>query len=449
VTRLRTLTGPPGTRLAAWLDSQRHFHGEYLRPLVAPFTALVAAVDAGDGVESSAAAGLPDGAARPEAVAVRLRRDGVPTLWAEPVSVRSAHDVEELCRSRGRSSIDLLRADPSLATELQIGSWFQAAWKGRLVRRALLRTRFVASLLRGVVRNPATFRIAADVAFWSGVRSAATKAEWSRLTRSSYVTFCYHRLAGELRPGEEQLDVPPRQLRRQVRTLRLLGYRPLRVEDVIAFHAGELPTLPRRSYLLTADDAYVDAVRTLQQVAAALPIVFVITEVSAGRPARVSEILAPEIPQAPIADWELLRGASGAGVAIGSHSRRHSSLTKLKPPDLEDELTGARTDIARAGVPEAPLLAYPYGRHDEKVRQAAIEAGYALAFTTQVGRNGAGTDRWCLHRVGIHARDGLAAFLWKAVTGEPAPEPWERWQLRREPRRIARLRRGAAEGAAG
>ena len=58
-------------------------------------------------------------------------------------------------------------------------------------------------------------------------------------------------------------------------------------------------------------------------------------------------------------------------------------------------------------MPDAPLLAYPYGRHDEAVRRAAIEAGYALAFTTQVGRNGAGTDRWCLHRVGIHARDGF------------------------------------------
>ena len=52
-----------------------------------------------------------------------------------------------------------------------------------------------------------------------------------------------------MRRGEEQLDVPPRQFRRQLRALRLLGYRPLPVEDVIAFHAGELPTLPRRRYL--------------------------------------------------------------------------------------------------------------------------------------------------------------------------------------------------------
>ena len=62
-----------------------------------------------------------------------------------------------------------------------------------------------------------------------------------------------------MRRGEEQLDVPPQQFRRQLRVLRLLGYRPLRVEDAIAFHAGELSTLPRRRYLLTADDAYVDA----------------------------------------------------------------------------------------------------------------------------------------------------------------------------------------------
>jgi peptidoglycan/xylan/chitin deacetylase (PgdA/CDA1 family) len=447
---MRTLTGPPGTRLAAWLDSERHFHGEYLRPLVAPFTTFVAAVDAGDdGSATTAAAGLPNGAARPEAVAVRLRRDGVPMQWGEPVGVRSARELEELCRSRGRSSVALLRADPTLLTELQIGGWFEAAAKGRVVRRVLLRTRFLATPLRSVVRKPAAFRIASDVAFWSGVRSEATKAEWSRLTRSSYVAFCYHRLAGEMRPGEEQLDVPPRHLRRQLRVLRLLGYRPLRVEDVIAFHAGELSTLPRRRYLLTADDAYVDAARTLQESTAALPILFVITQLSAGRPARISETLPSELPQAPLADWELLRSAARAGVAIGSHSRSHPSLTKLEPPELEDELAGARADISRAGVTEAPVLAYPYGRHDEAVRQAAIDAGYALAFTTQVGRNGAGTDRWCVHRVGIHARDSLAAFVWKTLTAEPAPELWERWQLRREKRRLGRLRRNAAEEAAG
>jgi peptidoglycan/xylan/chitin deacetylase (PgdA/CDA1 family) len=196
---------------------------------------------------------------------------------------------------------------------------------------------------------------------------------------------------------------------------------------------------------LTSDDGYVDAATTLQQVTEALPVLFVITELSSqGR-----ETLQSEPPQAPIADWELLRSAAQAGVAIGSHSRRHPALTELKPSELEDELAGARKDISEAGVQEAPVLAYPYGRHNEVVRQAAIEAGYVLAFTTQAGRNGAGTDRFCLHRIGIHARDGLAAFLWKALTGEPAPELWERWQVGRERRRLARLRRGTADGAAG
>jgi hypothetical protein len=198
---------------------------------------------------------------------------------------------------------------------------------------------------------------------------------------------------------------------------------------------------------LTADDGYVDAATTFQQLSGALPILFVITDLATGRPKRVSETLPSKFPQAPIADWDLLRAVARDGVAIGSHSRTHPTLTKLEASELEDELTGSRTEIARQGVPESPVLAYPYGRHDEGVRQAAIDAGYALAFTTQVGRNGAGTDRWCLHRIGIHARDGLAAFLWKTVTGEPPPKLWERWQLRRERRRLGRLRPNAAEEA--
>lgn len=442
--RCRTLTGPPGTPLAAWLDSKRHFHGDYFRPLVAPASVIVAATE---GAQQNAR--LPEGAARPEADAVLQQRLGMTLEWGESIAVSSVREVEAICRARGRSSVDIIRSDPSLVTELQVGSWFQAAWRGRLLRRGLLRIPVVARALRSMMPKPSAFEVATEVAFWSGVRQEATKEEWARLTRSSYVAFCYHRFAGEMRPGEEQLDVPPAQLRRQLRMLRIFRYRPLRVDDVAAFHSGALPTLPRRSYFLTADDGYVDAAETLRQVPFARPVLFVITKLPSGKEIRSVENARPALPQAPIAEWELLRAAAQAGVEIGAHSRTHPSLPNLNPAQLEDELGGARADIAAAGLGSALVLAYPYGRSSKAVRKAAIDAGYTLAFTTQVGRNGAGTDPWCLHRVGVHARDGIAAFMWKTITGEPAPDIWERWQVRRERRRLARSRGEAPEGASG
>ena len=60
--------------------------------------------------------------------------------------------------------------------------------------------------------------------------------------------------------------------------------------------------------------------------------------------------------------------------------------------------------------------------------ETEFRAGGLLAV---VGRNGAGTDRWCLRRVGVKAWDTQPAFLWKALTGENLPGPWERRLQRR------------------
>jgi hypothetical protein len=76
-------------------------------------------------------------------------------------------------------------------------------------------------------------------------------------------------------------------------------------------------------------------------------------------------------------------------------------------------------------------VAYPHGSHDEAVCDAARSAGYGAAWTTAIGRNGSGTDRYCLRRVSVKARDSQLSFLWKALTGELPPR---RWELRRRRR---------------
>ena len=83
------------------------------------------------------------------------------------------------------------------------------------------------------------------------------------------------------------------------------------------------------------------------------------------------------------------------------------------------------------------MLAYPHGRHDDRVRRTARAAGYAVAYSTAQGRNGAGTDRWALRRVEPKMWDTLGSFGWKVLTAESPPGRWERrlvgrWQQGRE-----------------
>jgi hypothetical protein len=105
---------------------------------------------------------------------------------------------------------------------------------------------------------------------------------------------------------------------------------------------------------------------------------------------------------------------------------------------LDEELAGSLREL-QAQVPAAvPVLAYPHGSHDDQVRATAIRSGYRAAFTSETGRNGAGTDPYCLRRISVKDWDGPLSVLWKAMTGEQVP--WNRWALRlRQARLNARL----------
>ena len=140
--------------------------------------------------------------------------------------------------------------------------------------------------------------------------------------------------------------------------------------------------------------------------------------------------------EVPVADWASLRRLQAGGGHVGSHARRHVPLDEVPGRHLDDELAGSLADLRAAVRVDEPLLAYPHGRHNLDVRARARAAGYRIAYTTRQGRNGPGTDQWCLRRVEPKAWDSTASFLWKVVTGESPPGRWERrlrrrWQARR------------------
>ncbi len=389
--------------------------GRFPRPLVGPLSRLVVGVSGPAELLDKAVAGLPEGAARAEAIAVRLRRLGAQLEWGEPEVVRGLGALLRLCHERGRSSLDMLRADPSLATELQIGSWFQASWRERLARRLTYRWRPAAEAA-GRLR----LRIAADAAFWAGARSAASSEEWRRLARSSYAALVYHRLAGEGKPGQERIDLSPERFAAQLRFLRRLDFHPLRPDELLAFHADPGRALPRRSFAVTVDDGLLDCAAPLAHHVMDAPQLFVPTRELGGS--------AHWLQGEPLMGWSDIERLAAAGVAVGSHARAHRPLTALRDGELEEELSGSLADLRERVRQPLPVLAYPNGRYDGSVRRAASAAGFEAAYTTEKGRNGAGTDRYCLRRVTVHAADGRLAALWKAVTGEAVPAPFRWWR---------------------
>lgn len=239
-----------------------------------------------------------------------------------------------------------------------------------------------------------------------------------RLDGRSYAVLVYHRFAGELKPGQERIDISPRRFARQLRLLRLLGFRPLDAATILAFQAGEITKLPRRCVAITVDDAIADCVEPLRRHARWQPQLFVPTAELGGS--------AHWIEGEPVASWEQVGALAEAGVAIGSHTRHHRRLTQLGEEERGEELAGSLAEL-RERLPSATaILAYPNGDHDEAVCAAAREAGYVAAFTTEKGRNDAATDPFRLRRVSVHGADGPLAVLWKAITGQALPARWLR-----------------------
>ena len=379
-----------------------------------PLDRVVADLSAPEAELDAAEQGLPDGAARAEAVAVRLRSEGAKLRWQAPTVVRDLASLLEFNRERGRSSVQVWRARPALLSGLQLGAWFDAPWRTRLVRR---RSLVRAAIRRGALSSPRLLAAAADHAFWAGVREEATPAEWQRLTANSYVALVYHRFAGEMKPGQERIDIAPRRFARQLQALRLAGYRPLSADQILEFH-GDEGALPGRRFAITVDDAIVDSVAPLGRHARHTPMLFVPTAELGGA--------AHWIDGEPVAGWEQVKELAAAGVAIGSHTRHHRRLTELDGDARREELVGSLAELRERLARPAEVLAYPNGDHDFAVCTAAGEAGYRAAFTTEKGRNGAGTDPHCLRRVSVHGRDGVLAVLWKATTGEALPDIWLR-----------------------
>ena len=394
---LHSVSGPGHVTEAATLVATH-------RALVGPFERIVHRVSGPSDIVEEAAASLPAGPALAEAVAVGLRRQGVELQWGAPDELAGPRELLELCRARGRHSVEIFRADPTLLTELELGAWCQAGLHHRLARRVPLPPRGKAPFVRA----------SAGRAFWSGVRAAATSDEWRRLT-ASYSALVYHRLAGDGKAGQERIDLDPRRFAAQLRFLRHLGFRPLNAEDVLAFHNANA-TLPRRAFVVTVDDGTADCGPPLSEHAETAPQLFVSTREVGGSAAWLDG--------EPLLTWDDLEQLGRRGVSVGAHARTHRPLAGLAADELANEVGGSLVDLQERLPDGLAVFAYPNGSHDDAVRAAAVSAGFRAAWTTEKGRNGIGTDAWCLRRIAVHAADGRIAALWKVLTGEPPP--WRR-----------------------
>ncbi len=216
------------------------------------------------------------------------------------------------------------------------------------------------------------------------------------------------------------LYVSPGAFSRQMRLLRLLGYRGLSMSAAAPYLRGEIQG---RIAVITLDDGYVD------NLVHALPILqrhgfsatCYVVSASAGNCNHWDSERTGR--RDPLMDMTQLRQWQLGGMEVGAHTRSHVRLTQCSDAALRDEVRGCRADLEAALGSEVSQFCYPYGDHDERVVAAVREAGYLAATTTVRGRARAGSDPLRLPRIPISNRHLLTHVASKILTAHEDRHP--------------------------
>ena len=88
--------------------------------------------------------------------------------------------------------------------------------------------------------------------------------------------------------------------------------------------------------------------------------------------------------------------ALAQGFEIGGHSLSHPRLPGIDEARLLPEIAGCKQHLEEILGRPITTFCYPYGKHNRRVRQAVIEAGFTGARTTRQFRLETGDDPWSM-----------------------------------------------------
>lgn len=165
-------------------------------------------------------------------------------------------------------------------------------------------------------------------------------------------------------------------------TLSALTRAGFQTVDLASWIARGRPPV-ERGFALTIDDGLHSILEVAEVVAQyrATATVFLVTDrigsdnAWPGQPANV--------PRRPLLSWSEIESLQPLGFRFAAHGRTHLPLDRCDSQQLDEELRESRNAIEqRLGRP-CPLFAYPYGRSNSRIRQAA-RRHFTAAFGTRL-----------------------------------------------------------------
>ena len=206
----------------------------------------------------------------------------------------------------------------------------------------------------------------------------------------------YHKIARpkfRLGGSGTLLYVSPRLFAEQLAELRAAGFQSGRLEDALTMEKNE-----SQKITLTFDDGFENLHTHAMGVMAQHEfqgIAYLIADLLGG----INEW---EIPlgcaRERLMDPAQIREWLAAGHSIGAHTLTHPRLTQIGADAAREEITASKKKLEDHFGVRVDHFCYPFGDHDERIRDMVGEAGYRTATMTKRGLNTKSTPRLALRR---------------------------------------------------
>ena len=194
------------------------------------------------------------------------------------------------------------------------------------------------------------------------------------------------------------ISFPPQLFQRGLARLHQAGYRTISLLEAVEHLRGKRP-FPERALVITFDDGYqtvyFHALPVLQRYGMSATV-FLTT--GPGQPAPPAGRL-PSLGGRTMLAWDEIRQMHRQGFDFGAHTCTHPDLTRLPPVQAEAEICRSKAIVEDTLGAAVVCFAYPYGCHDEQLRDNTVQQHFACACTDTLGLITTHSDPYTLDRI--------------------------------------------------
>ncbi|ALV25163.1 polysaccharide deacetylase [Campylobacter iguaniorum] len=217
----------------------------------------------------------------------------------------------------------------------------------------------------------------------------------------------YHSISEHFGERHDKWRVKPSDFEEQISWLHKNGFQSFTISEL-----ANLKAIPNKSVAITFDDGYGDnydaAFKILKKYNFKATIYLVPNQRSNHWEKQNTNHLANMLNAEQIQKMQ-----SSNLIEFGSHTLGHVNLATINANELQNELQTSKKDVENITQTPCTAFAYPYGKYNENIKNAVINAGYKNAVIVKRGLYTPNDDKFEIKRIGVLGTESFFDFYLK------------------------------------